>query len=168
MDKSENLLMDIWQIDKIILFLIFLVPGFISLRVYDLLVPSKRRDFSKSLFEVISYSAWNYATLFWLIDIIHSDDFYIKYKIWYVLALLFILIIMPIIWSVLFLRLSQWKPIAKHIIHPFGKPWDYIFNKKEELWIIVHLKDGRRIGGKFGKNSFASSSPANEQIYIED
>ena len=30
------------------LFLVFFVPGFISLKVYDLFIPSERRDFSKS------------------------------------------------------------------------------------------------------------------------
>jgi len=43
--------MDIWQIDKLVLFLVFFIPGFISIRVYDSLVPSERRDLSKSLFD---------------------------------------------------------------------------------------------------------------------
>ncbi len=34
--------------------------------------------------------------------------------------------------------------------------------------MIVHLKDGRKIGGKYDENSFASSSPAEEQIYLEE
>jgi len=60
------------------------------------------------------------------------------------------------------------KPIAKHIIHPFKKPWDFVFGKKEAYWVIVHLKDKRKIGGKFAKNSFASSYPSEEQIYLEE
>ncbi len=32
----------------------------------------------------------------------------------------------------------------------------------------MHLKDGRRIGGRFDNNSFASSFPNKEQIYIEE
>ena len=34
--------------------------------------------------------------------------------------------------------------------------------------MIIHLKDGRRIGGRFDENSSASSFPAKEQIYIEE
>jgi len=33
------------------LFLAFFVPGFLMIRVYDLLVPTERRDFSKSVFD---------------------------------------------------------------------------------------------------------------------
>ena len=32
---------------------------------------------------------------------------------------------------------------------------------------IVHLKDSRRIGGLYSTNSFASSNPAQPEIYIE-
>jgi hypothetical protein len=58
--------------------------------------------------------------------------------------------------------------IRSKTIHPIAKPWDYIFSQGETHWVILHLKDGRRIGGKYGTQSFASSYPAEEQIYIEE
>jgi len=54
----------------------------------------------------------------------------------------------------IFLKTTNWNPIKKHIDHPIQKPWDYVFSKKKSFWVIVHLKDGRRIGGRFGTNSF--------------
>jgi hypothetical protein len=54
--------MDIWNVDKITLVVVFFLPGFISMKVYDLMAPGERRDFSKSLFEAISYSTLNFAT----------------------------------------------------------------------------------------------------------
>ena len=42
------------------LFLIFFIPGFITLKVYDLLIPGEPRDFSKSLFDAIAYSSLNF------------------------------------------------------------------------------------------------------------
>jgi len=74
----------------------------------------------------------------------------------------------PILWPILFLKLSTWKPISKYIIHPIQKPWDYVFGKREAFWIIIHLKDRRKIGGKFGTSSFSSSYPSEEQIYLEE
>ena len=71
-------------------------------------------------------------------------------------------------WPFLFLRLSTWRPIAKHLLHPIRKPWDYVFGKREPFWIIVHLQNGQKIGGRFGIGSFASSDPAHEQIYLEE
>lgn len=160
--------MDFLQIDKLILFLIFFIPGFISIKIYDLLVPSERRDYSKSLFEVISFSAINFAALSWLIIFIHSDNFYTTHIKLYFFSIFLILFIAPILWPLLILKLFSWKPIAKLIVHPIQKPWDYVFGKRRPYWLIVHLKDGRKIGGKFNYKSFASSNPAEEQIYLEE
>ena len=160
--------MDIWQIDKVSLFLVLFIPGFISTKVYDLLVPSARRDFSKSLLEVIGYSSLNFAALSWLIILIHSGNFYSRCTVWYFALLFLIIFIIPISWPIVFLKLSSWRPIARYVIHPIQKPWDYVFGKREVLWAIVHLKDGRRIGGRFDTGSFASSYPAQEEIYLEE
>jgi len=160
--------MDIWQIDKLMLFLVFFIPGFISIRIYDLLVPSERKDFSKYLFEAIGYSSLNFAALFWLIILIHSENFYVHYKILYFIFLLIIIFIIPILWPILFLKLSTLTPIARYIINPIQKPWDYIFGKKEAFWVIIHLKNGRKIGGRYDTNSFSSSYPSEEQIYLEE
>ena len=58
--------------------------------------------------------------------------------------------------------------MSTRIINPIPKPWDYVFGKRESYWIIVHFKDGKKIGGRYDTNSFASSYPAEEQIYIEE
>ena len=73
--------MDIWQIDKLILFLLFFIPGFISTKVYNLLYPSEQKDFSAFLLEAIGYSSLNFAILSWLIIIIHSGNFYNNHKV---------------------------------------------------------------------------------------
>ncbi|HYA15333.1 MAG TPA: DUF6338 family protein [Syntrophales bacterium] len=160
--------MDIWKIDKLILFLIFFIPGFLSLKIYDWLVASEKRDFSKSLFEVIGYSAINFASLFWLIILIHRANFYERHFILYFFALLLILFIIPICWPFIFITLSKTKLLAKYLIHPWPKPWDFVFASKESFWIIVHLKDGKKIGGKYDTKSFTSSYPVEEQLYIEE
>jgi len=160
--------MNIWQIDKLILFLIFFVPGFISIKMYDLLIASEKRNFSKDLLEAVGYSSLNFAALSWLIILIHSADFYTNHKVRYIIFLFIILFIMPTLWPFLFLKIANWNPIKKYIVHPIQKPWDYVFSKKKSFWVIVHLKDGRRIGGRFDTNSFASSYPCEEQIYLEE
>lgn len=42
-----------------------------------------------------------------------------------------------------------------------------VFLQRQALWVVVHLKDKRKIGGIFAENSYASSFPAREQIYLE-
>jgi len=79
-----------------------------------------------------------------------------------------IMIIAPACWPVAFLKLSTWRPVARHLVHPVRKPWDYVFAKREPFWIIVHLQNGQKIGGRFDTGSFASTDPADEQIYLEE
>ena len=47
-------------------------------------------------------------------------------------------------------------------------PWDFVFSKRKSAWVIAHLKDGRRIGGKYSINSRTSAYPNQRQIYIEE
>lgn len=160
--------MNIWNIDKLFLFLIFFIPGFISIKIYDLIVPSERRDFSKAIYEAIGFSALNFAVLSWLIILIHSANYSTVHKGWYIFFIMIILFVCPILWPIIYLYLSTQTLIAKHVIHPIQKPWDYVFGKREPFWIIAHLKDGKTIAGKYDTDSFASSYPAEEQIYLEE
>lgn len=148
------------------LFLICFIPGFIALKVYDLLIPGEQRDFSKSLFDAVAYSSLNFAAFFWLIAIVRSGK--LTPWQWY-LAMFFLLIVMPAVWPFLYLRIRKFPVVAER----FGSPkrvWDDVFAKRPEpeSWIIVHLRDGRRIGGLYGRKSFASRSPAAPDIYLEE
>ena len=78
------------------------------------------------------------------------------------------IIIFPILWSVLFAKLPNYKFINQYIRHPSPKPWDVLFSKREPYWVIVHLKNGKKIGGLYDVNSLSSSDPAEEQIYLEE
>ena len=159
--------MDIFAIDKLRLLFIFFVPGFISMKVYSLMVAAERRDFSKDLLEAVAYSAVNFAALSWLILIMNTGQFYSEHKGWYYVLTVAIMFVVPMFWPFLFLKVASLPFVAKHIVHPIPKPWDYVFGKKEAYWIIVHLKNGRRIGGLYDTRSFASSYPAKEQIYLQ-
>lgn len=146
------------------LFLIFFVPGFISLKVYDLLIPSEARDFTKSVFDAIAYSTLNFAALLPLIMAVGSGhlSLWLSYP-----AMFIVLIVMPALWPVLFLRIRKHPRIAQRITSPNPRVWDDIFAKRVPYWVIVHLKDQRRIGGLYGGKSFASHSPAPPEIYLE-
>jgi hypothetical protein len=159
---------DIWQSEKLVIFLIMLVPGFISLKVWDLLVPSERRDFSKSLIDAVAYSAINFALLFWLVDYLSRPNLAQLAPKGFLLGNLALFFLFPVFWPVALLWLMRRPFLSRHIVNAIQKPWDYVFAKREAAWVIVHLKNGGVIGGKFDSKSFASSYPASEQIYIEE
>lgn len=161
-------MMDIWSANKLALFLIFFLPGFISIKIYDLIVPGAPREALQSLLEAISYSTLNFGALFWLIASIETNDFYHRHFVLYAFALVMIMVVVPACWPFAYLKLASWGPIARHIVNPIQKPWDYVFGKRTPCWIIVHLRNDTKIGGYYDTNSFASSNPADEQIYLEE
>jgi hypothetical protein len=82
------------------------------------------------------------------------------------LHLLYVFII-PLILLVVWSKVRTSPLISKIFVHPNKKPWDYIFGQRNPYWITVSLIDGRVIGGVYQKNSFASSYPASEQLYLK-
>lgn len=147
------------------LFLIFFVPGFISIIVYDLRVPGERRDFSKSIFEAVAYSSLNFATLLWLIGVVRTGN--LAAPVWY-LCMFVLLIGMPAVWPLLILWLRRTAWVSKHVVSPNARVWDEIFAQRVPYWVIVYLKNDQRIGGLYGWNSYASHSPAPPELYLEE
>ena len=160
--------MDIWEPDKIILFLTLFMPGFISIKVYGLIVASKPRDFTSSVLEAIGYSVLNFAVLSWLIFLITSHNFEELNPTLYSLCIILIFFIFPIIWPLLFIWISKFNLFKRYILSPINMPWDDVFNRRKSYWVIIHLKDGRMVGGKYGKLSRASAYPNQRQIFLEN
>ena len=160
--------MNIWEIDKIFLFIVLVLPGFISIKVYDLIVAGDKRDFSKSIVESVAYSVLNFAVLSWLILLISSATFSKEHDFFYWVSIVLIFIVFPAIWPFLFVWVSSFKIFKKNLLSPINQPWDKVFSKKESYWVIVHLKNEKIIRGKYALNSSASSYPKERQIYLEE
>jgi len=149
----------------LILFLGFFVPGFLMIRIYDLLVPTERRDFSKSVFDAVAYSAVNFVAFSPLVSWMNAGSH--PPPLVYGFVSLVIFILAPIGWPVLLFSIRKAEWFSKRFSHPILRPWDYFFSKREPCWVIVHLKD-QKVGGFYGKDSFASSDPAEPQLYLEE
>jgi hypothetical protein len=86
----------------------------------------------------------------------------------YAVAALLVFVVFPALWPFLWLRLLSTRTFSTYFVRPIKRPWDYVFSKRKPCWMIVHLKDQRRIGGVFDSSSYASSYPADPQIYIQE
>ena len=158
-----------FEISNLLILLIFLTPGFISLKVYDSIIPSEKRIFSKSLLEIGIYSAINYAFFSWLIIILIKFNLFETNIIIFSLIVVLIVVIGPILWPIAYNALLTTSFIKKiKPINPIPLPWDFVFMQRKPHWIIVHTKDGRQIGGRYDSKSFTSSFPHKEQIYLEE
>jgi len=146
----------------------FVVPGFISLKAYELFVPGQVKDSSKQIIDAITYSCINYALLFFIIQKIEKSGYITTHPNSYLLFYFFVLFVSPIILVVVWRWLRSTDFAQQNVPHPTEKPWDYVFSQRKSYWVKVVKNDGTVIGGKFSENSFASSAPALEQIYLEE
>lgn len=160
--------MNIWEIDKVLLFLVLFIPGFISLKVYDLIIAGDKRDFSKSISEVVGYSALNFAALWWLVSLATQEQLSESCPFLYWLYLSLVFLIFPAIWPVVFYKLSQLEIFKRHLLSPIKQPWDFVFSQRKSHWVVVHMKNGNTIRGKYAKNSSTSAYPSERQIYLEE
>lgn len=159
--------MDIWEIDKLVLFIAFVIPGFISIKWYGLICPGTEKGSSEQLIDAISYSSINYALLIFPITGIESSNIRHSCPLLYYIFYIFVFLIAPIIWATLWRYIRTRDFFQKNAPHPTLKPWDYVFSQRKPYWVKVVLKDGSVIAGRYADKSFASSSPAQEQIYLE-
>lgn len=162
--------MDIWDTNKLALFIAFVVPGFISLKTYALLFPRAPRSSSEQLIDAIAYSSVNYALLLWPIYEVEQHHVRSSHPTLYVLFYVVVLLVAPIIWACLLRWLRTTDFLQRFAPHPTEKPWDYFFlaNRERHYWVIVTMKDGTKIAGKYGCQSFVTSAPAAEQLYLEE
>lgn len=160
--------MNIWEQDKLLLFIAFIIPGFIGLKAYELLFPSQPRESSKQLVDALAYSCLNYALLFWAIAYVERSTISDLWPSLYYLFYVFVLFLAPIVWVLAWKRLRTSNLFQHTAPHPTQKPWDYVFGRREPYWVIVTLKSGAKIAGSYDYNSFASSAPAKEQLYLEE
>ena len=160
--------MDIWQIDKFLLFFAFVIPGFISIKTYELIFPGVSRSSSEKMIDAIAYSSINYALLslpIYGVEKSHlkSDCGFLYYGFY-----LFVLFVAPVLWALVWKYLRTREFFQKNAPHPTGKPWDFVFSQRKPFWVKVTLKNGKIIGGLYAENSFTSSAPSEEQIYLEE
>lgn len=160
--------MNIWETDKLIIFIAFVIPGFISLKTYEVIFPGVYKDSSKQIVDAIAYSCINYALLFWFIFLVEQNNVKSNHPILYIIFYLFILFIAPVLWVLGWKYLRTLNAFQKIAPHPTLKPWDFVFSQRKPYWIKITLKNGQVIAGKYDSKSFASSAPAAEQIYLEE
>lgn len=139
-----------------------------GLKVYELLIPGPPKDSSKQIVDAIAYSCLNYMLLSFFVLQVEKSKLSASHPNLYFLFYFFVLFISPILIVLLWKWIRSSKIIQMSMPHPTGKPWDYVFSQKKPYWIKIVLNDGTTIGGLYSGRSFASSAPANEQIYLQE
>ncbi|HDO1383462.1 TPA: DUF6338 family protein [Aeromonas veronii] len=156
--------LELLELNKLLLFVAFVMPGFIAIKAYELFaVASERKSTSEQLIDAVSYSCINYVIWLPVVYAIESGELRNVHFWLYVLFYFTVLFVSPVAISYLWVKVR----IGRFKQHPIQRPWDYVFSSLEPHWVLVTLKSGEKIGGYYGPNSFASSSPAPEQIFLQ-
>ncbi len=153
---------DLLNIQTLTLFLYFIVPGFVAMQVYDLLVPTSRRNFNEAVINIVTYSFINLALLSPVINWVEESRSGWRWLVWY-----FCLFGSPTLLALIWYGLRKSNLLKGRLVHPTPTGWDHFFKKGEACWILFHMKDGTHIGGYFAGNSLASSFPNPQDVYVE-
>jgi hypothetical protein len=152
--------------DKLILFMVFVFPGLVSMHVYRLMMPARAIDWATALLEGVFYSIANFALTLPLLALITGDGFSSAHPLSFWFILLAILIVFPMVWPSIWARLLRNSRLMKGLQSPHPTAWDWFFDTRRPVFMLVHLKNGKTIGGYYGKGSFASSYPLDGDLYL--
>ena len=113
---------DIFEVQNLFLFLVFGVPGFVSIKVFDLFVPPQGRQASILLLDAVAYSMLNCALLFWIPLGLSKPGFVETYPALSILAGMLYLAVAPALWAVILFKVRNRK--FAPIVSPWATAWD--------------------------------------------
>lgn len=155
----EVSILEILNSDNIVNFIMLFMPGFIFIETNNLLVASEDMDFSQNLYKVVAYSVIFCGPTYLVCASFSEYSTYIC-----VIGLILIPIFTPF-----FIKLIRsTDSVQNHILRQENSAWDYVFSSRKTYWVILHLKDGKNIGGLYATQSFTSSFPHTKDIYLEE
>ncbi|MBM4045281.1 MAG: hypothetical protein FJ279_09220 [Planctomycetes bacterium] len=155
-------------VENLQLFLIFVVPGFIALKVYALRIPGERLDVSSAMLDAITYSMANLGLMSWLVILLRRESFAANHPVLFLLGTFVILVITPALLAlgVCSFRTSEFA--KRWLVHPAPSGWDFFFSQRRPCFILFHLRNGKLLGGFYGMRSFASSFPNEPDVFVEE
>jgi len=161
-------------IQKLVMVLNFLVPGFIWYSVYSQFVSRREKPFADNAILFVFLSCVNFALWIGPLYFLAIDDIISGHPIKTCFLWFVVLFLSPVVLGLLsgygsskdlYFRFLRWCGLNPK--HPTPTSWDYLFSDSESKWLIVTFKDGSNVAGYWGENSFASSNPLERDVYLE-
>jgi len=145
-------------------FALLVLPRFISMRVYSLIRSGDQPTLRDSIFEALAYGMINLGLMWWAVPLFVDANSLLLKSMYAAM----VLTIAPIVWPFALDRALSAAAKSGLINYRYKTAWDDFFSRRKACWIIVHLNDGRRIGGVFAQNSYATLYPNPGHIFIEE
>lgn len=155
------------DINTIALFVVFILPGLISVQVYRLLMPARSLEWSNTILQGLFFTSVNFALFSPIIYLLHFNNFPLRHPVIYAFGIFTVLFVGPILLPLVFRKIVRTKRLIRNFQLPYPTAWDYFFDKREEVFLLIHLASGKMIGGYFGPDSYAGDFPNDGDLYIE-
>ena len=157
----------------IFLFIAVSLPGLVSMHVYRLLFAHHDIDWKTAFQESIFWGSLNLAVMgtpaYFVLTCLHGTPIWLQWLTFAVGIPLFVLVVptlLPFLWR----EILKWKIMQFVVINrPCPTAWDHFFGvlRKGKCHVLVHLKNGEKIAGFYGSDSYATSFPRNGDLYLE-
>ena len=161
--------------ESLFLILAFVIPGFIWNCIHSVFNPRKTERTQLLLLRFLTFSCINYGLWSWLLYLVFVSEFFEKSDLFTGIAWVTIILVSPVGLGFTTGLLSQ-KELFRRVftrmglssIHGIPTAWDYKFSKtRKSVWVQVTLKDGKKISGLYGCQSFASSVAEERDLYLQ-
>ena len=156
-----------FDISTVNLFIVLILPGLISMQVYRMMMPSRALDWGTAALEGLFYGILNLILSLPILLPLHHYNVQATHPKIYLALLGTVLLILPAIWPAILIWLHKTKRFTKWLQMPHPTAWDYFFDQRPEVFVLIHLKTGEMVGGYYGANSYASAFPHEGDIYVE-
>ncbi|SRR6266404_6150463 len=160
----------------VLLLIIFLVPGFVWRTVEGQLVYlDKGLEWEKFALGLLTRSTFTYLPFASLFYRGYKGNWLDNHPIWTAIAAVGFIIILPTLLgfaagtarqkgidTAIFRRLR----LGTFEQHHIPTAWDYIFSTTRPAWVVVTLKNGNKIYGYMGPQSYISSDAKERDIFV--
>jgi hypothetical protein len=157
---------------QVLILLVFIIPGFVLMRIKRVAYPSVEPAAATAVLDSLALSCMIYALSFPLLYLSYARRWYEAHPAFFALLALAVLLAMPCILGILYVwstKTGKWAWLRGSLGFPHPDPtaWDHHFRKERAHWIWLTFKNGQVMAGLFGPNSFASSFPQRQDLFVE-
>jgi len=164
---NQGVVMDIEGLNELLPLVSALAPGFIILFFRSQFISGRLPGIKEGAFYYIIISLAYYALAVPMLSIIGLSAVCQAFALFFVLPFT-----VGIFFGLSYQKgWTRWvtRKLGLKVMHAAPCAWDYAFGQLNGYsWIMVELRDGRRIRGLFGPASFASAGDDGSDIFIEE
>ena len=153
--------------------LAFLVPGFVLHSTVACLLPRRSYDGLNLILRYLTASCLNYALWSWLIYYLLYTQFPVHHPVFASFSWALIVLASPVALGCIIAWVTKWRVLRRlaqilgfNLVSAIPTAWDFKFSNCAPVWVLVTLKDGKRVAGWWGPGSFASDEKGERDIYI--